>query len=250
MRGVLRVRVKLYSILRDSTGLGEVEVEIPRGSRVSDLLETLMSIEGFRRAYEMIGGSLLLLDESGSRLEGDSVVESKIVHVMPPPAGGSKIVEVGVLTEGDDFDVGALENRLAKARPNGAIAIFVGRVKGVSGGERVLGLYYDHAEELLEATLRRIAEEEVAKWGLAGVAVYHYVGWRNVGEKTIIVAVVGDSRKAVYPALEEVVERVKREAPIWKVEYRESGAYYILGDRIVKSLFSTPSMRQPSQPSS
>jgi len=53
--GVLRVRVKLYSILRDSTGLGEVEVEIPRGSRVSDLLETLMSIEGFRRAYEMIG---------------------------------------------------------------------------------------------------------------------------------------------------------------------------------------------------
>jgi molybdopterin synthase catalytic subunit len=246
----LRVKVKLYSILRDSTGLGEVEVEIPRGSRVSDLLTALMSIEGFRRAYEMIGGSLLLVDDSGSRLEGDSVVESSVVHVMPPPAGGSRIVEVGVLKGDGDFDVGALESRLTNTSPNGAIAFFIGRVKGVSGGERVLGLYYDYAEELLEATLRRIAEEEALKWGLSAIAIYHYVGWRKVGEKTIIVAVVGDSRKNVFPALEEVVERVKREAPIWKVEYRESGAYYILGDKTVKSAFLKTSIHQPSQPSS
>jgi len=246
----LRVKVRLYSILRDSTGLREVEIEVPRGSRVSDVIAILMSINGFRRAYEAIGGSILVLDESGSRLEGDSLVESNVIHVMPPPAGGSRIVEVGVLREGDDLDVGALESRLAKAKPNGAVAVFVGRVKEFNGGERVLGLYYEHAEELLERVLRRIAEEEAARWGLAGVAVYHYVGWRRVGEKTIIVAVVGDSRKNVFPALEEIVERVKKEAPIWKVEYRESGAYYILGDRIVKSSPSTLLTQKPSQPSS
>ncbi len=239
----MRVKVKLYSILRDSTGLGEVEIEIPKGSRISDVLEILMSIEGFRRAYELIGGSLIVLDESGSRLERDSIVESSVIHVMPPSAGGSRVIEVGVLREGDDFDVGALESRLARAKPNGAIAIFIGRVKEVSGGERVLGLYYDHSEELLETILRRIAEEEAVKWGLSGVAIYHYVGWRKVGERTIIVAVVGDSRKTVFPALEEVVERVKREAPIWKVEYRESGVYYILGDRVVKSELLKPLTR-------
>ncbi len=247
----MRVKVKLYSILRDLTGLSELDIEVPDGSRVSELLDVLMGLEGFRKAYNAIGGSLLIVDGDGYKLEVDSVVESNTIHVMPPPAGGLSVyIEVGVLKEGDEFDVKALEERLASVKVNGAIAIFIGRVKGVSGGERVLGLHYDYAGKLLEVILRRIAEEEALKWGLSGIAIYHYVGWRSVGEKTIIVAVVGDSRKNVFPALEEVVERIKREAPIWKVEYRESGAYYILGDKIIKSPISKPPMLKPSQPSS
>jgi len=247
----LRVRVKLYSILRDSVGLGELEVELPRGSRVSDLLGILLSIDGFRRAYEAIGGSVVVMDEDGFRLEADSVVDSRVVHVMPPPAGGSEAyIEVGVLEGGAEVDLEALEARLSKAKPGGATAFFVGRVKEFNGGERVIGLYYEHAGDILEKVLRRIAWEQASKWSLGGVVIYHYVGWRSVGDKTIIVGVAGESRRSVFPALIETVERVKREAPIWKVEYRESGKYYILGDRLVKVDLVKPLKLQSSQPSS
>lgn len=246
----MRVRVKLYSILRDSMGMSELEVEIPQGSRVGDLIKLLLAIDGFKRAYEAIGGSLLIVDNEGLRLEEDSPINSNTIHVMPPPAGGSAYVEVGVLGESEELDVGVLEARLSKVKPNGAIAFFIGRVKEFNQGERVRELYYEHAGEILERVLRRIAEEEASKWGLSGVIIYHYVGRRRVGEMTIVVGVSGDSRRSVFPALAEIVERVKREAPIWKVEYRDSGAYYILGDRIIKVNLLKPSMPESSQPSS
>lgn len=247
----MKIRVRLYSILRDSIGRDELEVELPQGSRVLDLLELLLVNEDFKRAYNLVGGSILVVDEDGYSLDFDSVINSKVVHVMPPPAGGSEVyIEVGVLNGGVDVDVGVLESRLAKVKPNGAIAFFIGRVKEFNGGEKVTGLYYEHAGEILEKVLRRIAEEEASKWGLSGLIVYHYVGWRGVGEKTIIVGVAGDSRKNVFPALHSVVERVKREAPIWKIEYRESGRYYILGDRVVKADLLKPLKLELSQPSS
>ncbi len=224
------VKVKLYSLLRDSIGSQELLIELPDGSRVSELLKTLEKHSGFKRALETIGGSLLILDEEGSRLSEDSPLKSSVIHIMPPPAGGSHI-EVGILEPGEEFNIEELEARLPI---EGATAIFIGYVKGLNEGEKVLELNYEHAGELTVKTLRKIAEEEASKWKLKSIAIYHYVGSRKVGEKTIIVAVSGESRKTVFPALAETVERVKREAPIWKIEHREKGKVYILGDKIIK----------------
>ncbi|MCX8195869.1 MAG: molybdenum cofactor biosynthesis protein MoaE [Acidilobaceae archaeon] len=226
----MKVRVKLYSLFRDAMGSSELLIALPDGSSVGDLLEALMKDERFERAYRTLNGSLVVLDEEGGRLEREDKV-GPLVHLMPPPAGGAH-VEVGVL-KGSELDLAGVIGRLSKAS-RGAVAVFVGHVKGYNAGERVEGLYYEHSEELLERVLRRIAEEEARKWGLSGVAIYHYVGWRRVGEMTIAVAVAGGSRSEVLPALAEVVERVKHEAPIWKVEHRESGKYYILGDKVIK----------------
>ncbi|MDM7274514.1 MAG: molybdenum cofactor biosynthesis protein MoaE [Thermoprotei archaeon] len=224
------MKVRLYSLLKDSIGSQELLIELPEGSRVSELIKALENYGGFKRALEAIGGSLLILDEDGSRLSEESPLKSSVIHIMPPPAGGSHI-EVGILEPGEDFSLEELEARLPK---EGTIAVFVGYVKGLNEGEKVLGLQYEHAGELTLKTLRRIAEEEASKWSLKGIAIYHYVGSRKVGEKTLIIAVSGESRKTVFPALEETVERVKREAPIWKVEQREKGKVYILGDKIIK----------------
>ena len=42
----------------------------------------------------------------------------------------------------------------------------------------------------------------------------------------MIVAVSGKSRKNVFPALEDIVEKVKKEALIWKKETLEDGKSY------------------------
>lgn len=228
--GKLKVRVKLYSLLKDLVGLSEILVEIEEGSTVKDLIERLKTVEGFSKAMTL-ARSIVVLDEDGRRLHEGDRVPGGTVHVMPPPAGGAYI-EVGVAS--DELDMGDIERRLAKAS-RGAVSIFVGYVKPENGGERVEALIYEHSQELLQKVLERIAREEAERWGLSGVAIYHYVGRREVGERTIVVGVAAGSRKEVLPALAEIVERVKREAPIWKVELRESGKYYILGDSHVKA---------------
>lgn len=226
----MMVRVKLYSLFRDALGTPEVVLDMPPDSSVRDLVERLRKEERFDRAYRTLNGSLLVLDEEGSRLElEDRVVGT--VHLMPPPAGGAHI-EVGVLSNAE-LDFGTVIARLSSVS-RGAVATFIGHVKAQNAGERVEGLFYEHSDELLHKVLRRIAEEESERWGLSGVAIYHYVGWRKVGEMTIAVAVAGGSRTEVLPALARIVERVKHEAPIWKVEHRESGKYYILGDKVLR----------------
>ncbi|MEM1686140.1 MAG: molybdenum cofactor biosynthesis protein MoaE [Acidilobaceae archaeon] len=227
------VRVKLYSILRDYTGSSELTIEIPDGSRIEDLIRALKGFDGFNKAYSIIGGSILVLSDDGYRLDLSDTIKSKVIHIMPPPSGGSVHIEVGILRSGEDFNISSLEYRLSRVS-QGAIAVFVGYVKEYNMGEKVKGLYYEHSDGLVLKIFRRIAEEQASKWGLTGIAIYHYVGWRSVGEKTMIIGVAGGSRKNVIPALAETIDRVKSESPIWKIEYRESGKYYILGDRIIK----------------
>lgn len=227
----MRVRVKLYSIFRDAVGKPEVEVELEKGS-YGELIEKLARFDGIARALRALEGSFVVIDESGERLEESGVVKGGVVHLMPLPSGGELSVSVRVL-EKEAVDLNDVVEELKKPGV-GAIALFVGVVKPESGGERVEELVYEYSPELLEKSLEKIAREVGEKWGLKSIAIMHYVGRRKPGETTIVIGVAGASRKNALPALSEALERVKHEAPIFKVEVRESGRVYIVGERAVR----------------
>jgi len=232
------VTLKLYSILRDALGSSEVKVNVKESDTVRRVIEKLS--EGnpqFRRTIEMLEWRLMVvIDGKPSDLD-EKLSGANVIHVMPPPAGGARIIKAGVLTKEHEIDFNELIKELGKASKRvGAVGLFVGVVRGVNRGEEVILLDYEHSSELANDVLRRIAEEEAKKHDLDGVAVYHYTGALNPGELTIIVAVAGESRRNIYPALESIVERVKHEAPIWKLEHRRGGKkVYILGDRYIEA---------------
>jgi molybdopterin synthase catalytic subunit len=62
------------------------------------------------------------------------------------------------------------------------------------------------------------------------VLIWHYTGARKPGEITLIIATVGKSRDEAISAARVILERVKREVPIFKLEKREDGEYWIIGD--------------------
>lgn len=237
------VRVKLYSVFRDVAGLEEISVGCPK--RLGDLLDEIRSTR-LERAFSLVGDGFMVIDDEGSRIPHDQVIEcGRTIHLIPSPSGGDLVVEVGVLKRGDAVDINALVERLSRSSSDtGAVAVFVGSVRGLNRGKRVEMLYYDHVEGALERVMESIAREEAGKWGLRGVAIYHYVGERRPGEYTLIVAVSGVSRTSVYPALESIVERVKREAPVFKIEYREGETVYMIGDREVKAPKAARASRQ------
>ncbi|MEM1873167.1 MAG: molybdenum cofactor biosynthesis protein MoaE, partial [Acidilobaceae archaeon] len=220
------------SLFRDMAGRPEVEVEVERGS-FEEILGELSKIEGIARVLEALGDSFVVLDGSGERLEKGGVARSNVVHLMPLPSGGGLRVVSGVVREGEEVDLNAVVEELSKLGV-GAIAVFVGVVKPENEGERVEELVYEYSQELLEKSLEKIAREVGEKWGLRGVAILHYVGRRKPGEKTIVIATAGLSRKNAIPALAEALERVKFEAPVFKTEVRESGRVYIVGEKTVK----------------
>lgn len=109
----------------------------------------------------------------------------------------------------------------------GGIAVFLGVVRGKThSGENVERLDFEAYKEKAEEAFARIAEEVKERHGALKVLIHHAVGRVEVGGLIMLVAVAGRSRKEVFPALSEAVERVKREAPIWKKETLKDGRSY------------------------
>lgn len=109
---------------------------------------------------------------------------------------------------------------LREVSPNdGAVASFIGLVKGVSDlGKDVSEIEVESYVEHATPTIKRICEEVRAKYGVSRVLIYHLMGRFEVGEPLVLVLVSGRSRSGVFPALQEAVERYKREPALFKKE--------------------------------
>jgi molybdopterin synthase catalytic subunit len=109
----------------------------------------------------------------------------------------------------------------------GALGVFVGVVRGeTTRGEAVEKMQLEAYEERADSVLNNICEELRKRAGVIDVQIHHFVGEFNVSEELVYVVVAGAHRTDVFPALKEAVERYKKDAPIWKKEYLESGKAY------------------------
>ena len=88
---------------------------------------------------------------------------------------------------------------------------------------RVPELDYEAYAEMAEAKLRAIGEEVAAAYGCSAVALEHRVGTVPLSEPSVIVAASAPHRGEAFNAARELIDRVKAEAPIWKVEVGEDG---------------------------
>ena len=113
---------------------------------------------------------------------------------------------------------------------SGAIASFVGVVRADpvrDSGAKVTHLEY---EAYADVALRRMQEIRAAakkREGILEVAIHHVIDSLSIGEPSIFVVVLGKHRQEVFPTLEETVERVKKEVPIWKKEHTSKEAYWV-----------------------
>ncbi|MCD6368467.1 MAG: molybdenum cofactor biosynthesis protein MoaE [Thermoproteales archaeon] len=109
----------------------------------------------------------------------------------------------------------------------GAVLAFIGIVREFSEeGDKVVKLFYEAHPTLAEKTIEKIVEDAVKKYGLKDVIVEHKIGEAKVGETVFVVIVASKHREEGYRGLIEIVDRIKREAPIWKKEYTVSKSYW------------------------
>jgi len=226
------VRLRLYGILAYAATSREVSVDPSGCADIRCLLEKAIAARpGLGKALELLDWDVVVVVDGKARGLDDPAPKGGTVHVLPPASGGEDpLVIAGILRPSDDVDLDEIASRLSLPGV-GAIAFFVGIVRSPNEGEEVEYLEYDYDPQLTGEWLERIAAEEARRRGLAGVVLYHYVGRRRPGERTMIVAVAAPRRKEAFDALAAIVDRVKREAPIWKAERRGGKTYYHVGER-------------------
>ena len=121
-----------------------------------------------------------------------------------------------------------INEMISGSSEDGAIVMFLGFVKGVVNGTKVIKLKYEAYEPLASKKLVEIVEEE-SKY-VSDVRVYHRVGELTPGEPSVYIFVKAKSRNEAFEIARKVLERVKHEVPIFKLEVREDGEYWVLGN--------------------
>ena len=115
-----------------------------------------------------------------------------------------------------------------KSKEAGCAAFFVGFVRGeTKEGKAVEGLFFESYEKKALEAFDSIIQSLESRPGITEVRIYHKVGDLKVGDKIVIISVMGGHREQVFPVLAEAVERMKLEATIWKKEITPEKSYWI-----------------------
>ncbi|KZS69653.1 molybdenum cofactor biosynthesis protein MoaE [Mycobacterium kansasii] len=119
--------------------------------------------------------------------------------------------------EAAPIDVGRYQ-QLADNPAAGALVTFVGAVRDHDRGRRVVALEYS-AHPIAQAVLGRVAGDVAhAHRGVCGIAAAHRVGRLDVGEVALCVVVAAEHRRQAFGACRALVEAVKRDLPVWKLQ--------------------------------
>jgi molybdopterin synthase catalytic subunit len=241
MSGV-HVSVRLFAGLRERAGADRVEVQLPDGAVVRDVLAAM----GGTAVGALAPKQCVVAVNREYAGPDEPVREGDEIALVPPVSGGaadapgsttsdgaatgtrSRGVSAGpdalrgALVTGEPLDLAALAAAVRDPRA-GAVVLFEGVTREVDE------LHYEAYAEMAEERVAAIATEEAERHGLCGVAVAHRTGKVPLSEPSVIVAVSAPHRGEAFAGGRAVIDRVKAEAPIWKQEVTEAGTRRVEG---------------------
>ena len=101
----------------------------------------------------------------------------------------------------------------------GAHSIFLGQVRAdIIDEKKVIAIEYTTYEAMALEKMHVIREEIFSAYPLTCMHIYHSLGKINTGEICLFVFTSSAHRKAAIDACNEVVERIKKELPVWGKE--------------------------------
>jgi len=215
----MKIRIKLFASVREIIGQKELILEVPDGMTASALPQQLAT--QYPRLRTLV--SFLKVAVNQEYADGARVLaEGDEVALLPPVSGGVELFEITEAPLSLDAMVAAIRQDAC-----GAIASFLGIVRGVARGRKVDHLEYDAYPEMAIAKMRQIGDEIRTRWPVDRIAIAHRVGRLGVGEASVAIAVASPHRHEALQACAYAIERLKAIVPIWKKEVWSDGAEWI-----------------------
>jgi len=207
----VKITVRLFAGLRERAGADRVELDLPDDARAADVLAAM----GLQP-----GQCIVALDREYAAPDAPVRVEQEVA-LIPPVSGGASAVRLIEVSD-QPLDLGrcAFEVRDPRA---GAVVCFEGVTREVDA------LDYEAYAEMARAKLRAIGEEEAVRHRLCAVALVHRTGRVPRSEPSVIVAASAPHRGEAFAGARALIDRVKAEAPIWKVELSADGERRVEG---------------------
>jgi MoaE-MoaD fusion protein len=218
----MRVRIRLFAMLRERAGTSELSLDLPDGARVRDALDAVA---------DLAGGLPLVMAVNREYADEDAVLApDDELALIPPVSGGAGPAPDGrapaaepgrspaaaavphVRVTEDPLSLDALAARVRDPRA-GAVVTFSGVTREVGA------LVYEAYAEMAVGQMRAIVAEAIERHGLCAAAAEHRVGTVPLSEPSVIVAASAPHRPEAFAGAREIIDRIKAQTPIWKQEH-------------------------------
>ena len=118
-----------------------------------------------------------------------------------------------------DFNISAEIERLCANDKNiGAIASFVGKVRGTAHGKALSSMSLEHYPGMTDHELARIETEAQKRFALTASRIVHRVGTLHPGDNIVLVIACAAHRHDAIAASDFLMDYLKTSAPFWKKE--------------------------------
>jgi MoaE-MoaD fusion protein len=224
----MTVTVRLFSLLRERAGCDRVELELADDATVADALAALARLPALSDLLGRLPVQLAVNRDYATA--STPLAEEDELALIPPLSGGAERTtgddqapsaiappRVHAAVVDDVLKLATLAEFVRDARA-GAIVTFQGVTREVSS------LEYEAYREMAGERIAAIGRDCARRHGLCALAVEHRLGAVALGEPSVIVAASAPHRDEAFAGAREAIDRIKSEAPIWKVEVDTAGA--------------------------
>jgi molybdopterin synthase catalytic subunit len=205
----MRVRIRLFAMLRERAGAETLTLELPEGASVGDALGELRWLTGDLR-------TVLAVNRDYASAETLLQADDELA-LIPPVSGGAVDSVLHVRISQEPLSQDALIAAVSDPRA-GAIVTFLGVTREVPV------LEYEAYAEMAVAKIRELVAAAVERHGLCAVAVEHRIGTVPLAEASVVIAVSAPHRAEAFAGAREIIDQLKLQVPIWKREEGEWAA--------------------------
>lgn len=217
--GSFTAEVRLFAWLAELARSRSVSIEIPNGSLATSVIARALRAAGLSETIGLTGVARLAVNRRYAAA-GDVIKAGDELALIPPVSGGAG---PHVRITGEPLDIAAL-HELVTTADSGAVVVFSGTAHGTGR------LYLDAYEEMALLRIEEIAEQLLRRYRLAAVAIEHRIGEVAPPAPTVVVAVSASQPSAAFSAAHEAIDRIKVEAPIWRLEIDDGLRSWDRGD--------------------
>lgn len=117
----------------------------------------------------------------------------------------------------EDISIEELVQR-AKREDSGAIVTFLGTVRD----DGIQMMEVEAFSEAAQMELELIRSEAMNRFGLKSVQIVHRTGRLAIGENIVAIVCTAAHRSEAFEGCRYIIDELKKRAPIWKKEIKES----------------------------
>ena len=241
---MMRVRVLLFGVLKETFGAAATSIELPGGASVADLLDRLAA------SHPMPALKSLAVSVNAEFANAAQVLhDGDEVGLLPPVSGGAPSPAqalpadpAGTVTLTRSPIPSAEIVAGAKQPEDGALVVFDGIVRNHTRGREVRYLDYEAYEEMAVRQVQRLVQEAKEKFGVRHATIVHRLGRLQVGESSIFIVVASAHRAQAFDACRWLIDRIKTTVPIWKKETFADGAVWADGESFPPEVSIAPKL--------